>query len=991
MSDYGVLRIPVTADTKQLTKQVASAATSAGNKAGSEIAGKTSKGLARLGPVAGQLGKSVATGLGLASTAAVAFGVKSYKAFEESRKVAKQTGAVLKSTGGAANVTAAQITRLTGAIMAKTGIDDEAVRSGANMLLTFRNIRNETGKGNDVFNQATGVLTDMTAALHGGQVTQESMRKQAIGLGKALNDPIKGITSLSRVGVSFTAGQKEQITALTESGHKLAAQKIILGELNKEFKGSAASQATFTQRIKTTWGELQESVGGALAKAIDPALGKLGLLASKFGAAVAPGGKLAPIFHAIGDAVSGLLGPFTKLIDLGSKWIDRLKPSQVNAIAGAIERFGPALGVAGAAAAAFTGGGLLTQLPIIGPMLKNLVGPIGTLIGKMGGLSGAFKFMTGPLGIFLGLLATAMAVSPKFRKGVMDLVMTLIQALLPAFMSIGGVLKELAPILAQVGRILGGVLGGALEGLVPLVQVLGSVLGALAPILPFLVKSFLAIYAAVKIWAAVQWVLDAAMDASPLGLWTIAIIAVIAAVVLVVKHFQLFRKIAVEALNAIKGAIQAVWRWVVGASTAVWNAVRGAIMGELNRIKQGFLTIFGWIKGFVQGVWHWFQNTATSVWNTIRSTIINQLQRILQGYVNIWNTIKGLWTRGWNALISTVTNLGGRLVSLGSTVIHNFLTGMGNAIKGIGSWIKSHVVDPVIDAVKHFFGIHSPSSVMADLGSNVTEGFISGLVRQNPLTIAKTVFGGIPAALGHMVVKGLIGIAGLPGKAISALGHLGGWFGNLLGGVGGFFGKLFGGGGSPGVAHWSGLVSTVLGMLGLPASYLGPWLSQMSSESGGNPNAINLTDINAQQGHPSQGLLQTIPSTFAAYAGPFAGRGITDPLANIYAAINYALHRYGRTGMLGVIGHGHGYAAGGVLREPVLGFGLRSGDPYSFGENAPRVPEMWSPLHGQAPQLGGSSAHAVVINVYPQRGQSETEIAAAVSRRLGWAEATGAT
>jgi phage-related minor tail protein len=88
------------------------------------------------------------------------------------------------------------------AISNKTGIDDEAIQSGENLLLTFTNIRNETGKGNDVFNQATQTITDMSVAL--GQ----DMKSSAIQVGKALNDPIKGVTALQRVGVSFTAAQK---------------------------------------------------------------------------------------------------------------------------------------------------------------------------------------------------------------------------------------------------------------------------------------------------------------------------------------------------------------------------------------------------------------------------------------------------------------------------------------------------------------------------------------------------------------------------------------------------------------------------------------------------------------------------------------------------------------------------------------------------------------------------------------------------------------
>jgi acid phosphatase family membrane protein YuiD len=92
------------------------------------------------------------------------------KQFEESHKIAKQTDAVLKSTGGAANVTAKHVSDLATAISKKTGIDDEAIQSGENLLLTFTKVRNETGKGNKIFDQATRVVTDMSAAL--GQDTK---------------------------------------------------------------------------------------------------------------------------------------------------------------------------------------------------------------------------------------------------------------------------------------------------------------------------------------------------------------------------------------------------------------------------------------------------------------------------------------------------------------------------------------------------------------------------------------------------------------------------------------------------------------------------------------------------------------------------------------------------------------------------------------------------------------------------------------------------
>ena len=67
--------------------------------------------------------------------------------------------------GDAANISADQVSKLAGALSAKTGIDDEAIQSGQNLLLTFGNIRNEAGKGNDIFNQTSALMVDLSAAM----------------------------------------------------------------------------------------------------------------------------------------------------------------------------------------------------------------------------------------------------------------------------------------------------------------------------------------------------------------------------------------------------------------------------------------------------------------------------------------------------------------------------------------------------------------------------------------------------------------------------------------------------------------------------------------------------------------------------------------------------------------------------------------------------------------------------------------------------------
>ncbi|EFL01583.1 conserved hypothetical protein [Streptomyces sp. SPB78] len=119
--------------------------------------------------------------------------------------------------------------------------------------------------------------------------------------------------------------------------------------------------------------------------------------------------------------------------------------------------------------------------------------------------------------------------------------------------------------------------------------------------------------------------------------------------------------------------------------------------------------------------------------------------------------------------------------------------------------------------------------------------------------------------------------------------------------------------GGSGVKRWTKVVLQALKMVGQPASLLNTVLRRMNQESGGNPRAINNWDVNAKNGDPSRGLMQTIGSTFNAYAGSLRSRGIYDPLANIVASMRYALSRYGS--LAAAYNRAGGYASGGRPRR----------------------------------------------------------------------------
>lgn len=122
---------------------------------------------------------------------------------------------------------------------------------------------------------------------------------------------------------------------------------------------------------------------------------------------------------------------------------------------------------------------------------------------------------------------------------------------------------------------------------------------------------------------------------------------------------------------------------------------------------------------------------------------------------------------------------------------------------------------------------------------------------------------------------------------------------------------------SKGVEQWRSTVIKALQMEGQYSSAnVARTLMQMQSESGGNPLAINLWDINARRGTPSKGLMQVIDPTFRAYARPGYNTNIWDPLSNILASVRYAMARYGS---LARAYRGVGYANGGLITKPHVG------------------------------------------------------------------------
>lgn len=255
------LLVSIGVDTADFQKGIGDA-----EKSALSFAGKMQK----IGGQMQKVGGALTVGLTLPIAA---FGASSVQSAMDAESAMADLEAVLKSTGGVAGVTLDELTKNAAALQDITKFSDEAVMSAQGMLLTFTNI------GKDVFPDATMAALDM-AEKFGMDASQA-----AITLGKALNDPIAGVTALRRIGVMLTDEQQAQIEAFMAVGDIASAQAIIMNELAVEIGGVAEAAGATTQgqfeQFKNKLDDMKETIGVALipvlirlAEAITPLIEK---------------------------------------------------------------------------------------------------------------------------------------------------------------------------------------------------------------------------------------------------------------------------------------------------------------------------------------------------------------------------------------------------------------------------------------------------------------------------------------------------------------------------------------------------------------------------------------------------------------------------------------------------------------------------------------------------------------------------------------------
>lgn len=403
--------------------------------------GRSEKSMGKLGAAAKKAGLGMAAGLGIGAVAAA-------KEAREAAKVGRQTDAVLKSTGRVANVSKKQIEGLAQSISMKAGVDDEAVQAGQNLLLTFKNIRNEAGP-RDTFSRTTKAAVDMSAAMTaaGKKMTISDAMLQ---LGKAVNDPEKGMTRLTRSGVDFTNQQKEQVKALVASGQTTKAQAVILREVEAQFTGSAQANADGMDRLKVAGENLLEVVGGPLASALSTAGNALATFIGQVQQGEGTGGRFRDAMVSTFNSVKGAVSSAVTFV---RDFLNRNREE--------IRQFGQALANAGKAIAAYFTNVILPVIRRIFPGIRQVV-------------QGGLRVVGGIIRVFTGIFTGDFG---KAWQGIK-------QIFSGALKAIGGIIRAAtAPVraaIAAIARPIGSVFAGAWRKLEDVAKaVLGGIRGAI--------------------------------------------------------------------------------------------------------------------------------------------------------------------------------------------------------------------------------------------------------------------------------------------------------------------------------------------------------------------------------------------------------------------------------------------------------------------------------------------------------------------------------
>lgn len=702
---------------------------------------QASKGLGGISKSVGALGVAVGTfagGAALAGVHALTSAVSDFvsvgvEGFKASALAVAQTEAVIKSTGGAAGVTTQQVSDLATAFSLASGkslFGDDVIQQAENMTLTFTNISKE------VFPEVIQTSLDMATALHS---TPEAMAQMT---GKALSS-VAGITALRRVGVQFTDDQVKLAKQMFETGDMIGYQRLVLGELSKEFGGSAEAAAKADGGIgqfKDTMGEVAESI---VTKAMPMVKQFFGLLTSP--------GFLAGVQTLADGLISGLGTAMTWLSDtaipaLTAGWQAIQKPL-------AIARDAVLTFVKALQGDWVNDSGILPFHAIIGEVglaLREFGGWIVTIGQQIAGgdWAGAFATLTSGLTSFGATLgATLLGWGQQLVDWIAPMIPPALAALGAFVTSIGTWVVEQVPVIGAQLLAWGTAFVNWVAPMIPpALAALGTLITSIGAWVveqvPILISQLIA-------WgtAFVEWV-------APMIPPAIAALSGLASGVIGWIGEQ-----AAPILAKLSAWATAFIAWIPGATVTFLQQWPGFLSSFLDwigtaagplllKLGEWALQFVAWIVPMIPGFLLALGGIAAALIVFVGETVITIAAKLLEwagAFVDwIVPMLPGLVTKlgeitdsigGW-ITGTAVPWLKGAAAALGTAIMDGIKGAISAGAGAITDAIKG-AVTAALNAAKAALGIKSPSTVFADeVGAPIVEGMAFGILKTMPNLLA---------------------------------------------------------------------------------------------------------------------------------------------------------------------------------------------------------------------------------------------------------------